>query len=137
MNQKGLTPVLVLLIIALIGAGLFGAYYLGAQRNKNQNTQIQITPTPTPQRDQAEEECRARGGEWKQIGLDYKCEINHTDGGKTCSDNSECQGTCLAPEGVKPGEDIGAKGNCSSYSPVVGCFSSLNKGTVSLTICAD
>jgi len=51
-SQKGLTPVLVLVIIALIGAGLFGAYYLGTQQSKSQNTQSQATLTPTSQTDE-------------------------------------------------------------------------------------
>lgn len=46
MNQKGFTPVLVLLIIALIGAGLFGAYYLGIQKS-GKGDSPSVSPTPS------------------------------------------------------------------------------------------
>jgi len=44
-RQAGFAPVLILLIVALAGAGLYGAYYLGTQ--KSTKTPL-VTPTPTP-----------------------------------------------------------------------------------------
>jgi hypothetical protein len=63
-------------------------------------------------------ECSARGGNWTALGLPYPgkpkvCDLKTTDSGKVCSDSSECQGSCLAPERVMSGTH--AVGTCSAH----------------------
>jgi hypothetical protein len=63
-------------------------------------------------------ECVARGGHWTTLGVPYPgkpkvCDLKATDSGKACSDSSECQGSCVAPDSVATG--LKATGTCSSY----------------------
>lgn len=77
-----------------------------------------VTTVATPSIPQTESECSAHGGHWTTLGLQYSgkpkgCDLETTDSGKLCSDSSECQGSCVAPEGVAAG--LETSGTCSAY----------------------
>lgn len=83
--------------------------------------------------------CESKGGIWGTIGLDQKasCNLPTTDGGKACTDGSQCQaGVCIAPtpqEGI-----IAAKPpTCPSYKRVVGCFNIYTNNEPPRTLCVD
>ena len=58
-------------------------------------------------------ECAARGGNIQSITFSSKgCVFPAKDGGKTCSDSSECEGTCDAPAGSPTGWE--GTGLCSA-----------------------
>ena len=76
---------------------------------------ITVSKPATPQ---TAAECSAHGGNWTTLGLSYPGkpkvrDLKTTDSGKVCSDSSECQGSCLAPERVVSG--LHAIGTCSAY----------------------
>ena len=80
-------------------------------------------------------ECGARGGNWTTLGLSYPgkpkvCDPKATDSGKVCSDSSECQGSCLAPDSVASG--VKATGTCSAYVANFGSVKLVEHGKVVL-----
>lgn len=80
-------------------------------------------------------ECGARGGNWTTLGLSYPgkpkvCDLKTTDSGRVCSDSSECQGSCLAPDSVSSG--LKAVGTCSAYVSNFGNVKLLKHGKVEL-----
>jgi len=64
---------------------------------------------------QAEGGCVSAGGRWGPMGVfrNVGCDIKTTDAGKTCSDSSQCQASCLGPKGSKAGDHV--VGSCSAY----------------------
>jgi len=96
------------------------------------------TPVVKPDIPQTEQECLARGGNWTHIGLPgmpKRCDLKATDGGKKCTDSSQCEGECMAPEAAQEGDTI--EGSCSEYILVFGCKRFVEDGRVGMTICAD
>jgi len=94
--------------------------------------------------------CEAQGGKWGPLGgirNRIGCNIPYSDGGKTCSDSSECQGECifedqlanvLAGKPVKkfiPGEPV--TGICASWRVMFGCFTYVRMGNVFPGPCKD
>lgn len=83
-----------------------------------------------------ESACRERGGEWKALGMAdiEQCVLPTPDGGKACTDNAQCEGVCMAPEGATDGAR--ATGTCSVDNDVFGCRQHVSQGTV-VAICVD
>jgi hypothetical protein len=54
--------------------------------------------------------CAQRGGTWKKScpGKSYRCFYPYEDGGKTCSDSSQCEGECI----IDIAWHCDGKGNC-------------------------
>jgi hypothetical protein len=80
-------------------------------------------------------ECAARGGDWTTLGVPYPgkpkvCDLKATDSGKTCSDSSECEGSCVAPDSVASG--VKASGTCSAYVADFGNVKRVEHGKVVL-----
>lgn len=95
------------------------------------------TPSSTDNTNKGEEECINKGGEWKVAGLALtgRCFIKMKDADKLCSAKKDCEGTCLAPENAKPGEQV--IGKCSEYNLTLGCHSAVEGGKVMPALCAD
>jgi hypothetical protein len=84
---------------------------------------------------QTETECSAQGGNWTTLGLPYPskpkiCDLKTTDSGKLCSDSTECQGSCVAPEGVASSRK--ATGACSAYVSNFGSLKLVEHGKIVL-----
>jgi hypothetical protein len=78
------------------------------------------------------------GGNWTHIGLPgtpKRCDLKATDGGKLCTDSSQCQGECMAPAGASEASET--KGTCSDYILNFGCARRVENGVVGMEICAD
>jgi hypothetical protein len=80
-------------------------------------------------------ECSARGGNWTTLGLPYPgkpkvCDLKATDSGKVCSDSSECQGSCVAPDNIASGAK--ASGTCSAHVSNFGSIKIVEHGKVML-----
>ncbi|GEM_PF-2014555 len=77
-------------------------------------------------------QCLQAGGFWReQCGLIQDCcNFKTTDFGQACSDNSQCQGTCLVetPESTS--------GTCSQWKTQFGCYDYLYNGQV-MSVCVD
>jgi hypothetical protein len=97
--------------------------------------QRQMATVAKPSIPQTETECRARGGNWTTLGLSYPgqlkiCDLKTTDSGKLCSDSSECQGSCIAPEDFA--RSLKATGTCSAYVSSFGNLKLVEHGKVVL-----
>ncbi len=82
------------------------------------------------------ESCEARGGEWK-IWRDIpdatpECNLPTTDGGKRCTDSSQCESYCQAPKGT----DIGAEvvGECYKFKIAI-CMQEVRNGVADAKWC--
>jgi hypothetical protein len=80
-----------------------------------------------------EPECLARGGSWEARGLPFigrpkNCELKTSDRGKSCTDSTQCEGSCIALLGQKDG--AAATGSCSRNAPYSGPFPKVVQGTV-------
>lgn len=91
------------------------------------------TTTTFPPVPRDKDTCEAAGGKWGQVGL-YPheiCNMPTPDGGKTCSDESDCMGSCFAEnEGDKTGK-------CTEWTTVVGCNFNVENGKVTGKMCRD
>lgn len=87
---------------------------------------------------QNKEECEAKNGVWKKIGLAPKeeCNLPTTDAGKICEGSKECEGVCLTEAKEISGRKIKTKGACSAWIKVVGCHGYVYRGW-SQTVCVD
>jgi len=55
------------------------------------------------------------------------------DGGKSCSDKTDCSGFCLAPAFTAPGTRIA--GTCQKSGDAAGCHTWVEKGVATVTQC--
>ncbi|RXD61983.1 hypothetical protein, partial [Xanthomonas perforans] len=65
--------------------------------------------------------CTAKGGQLRPVGRMQipRCIVPYADAGKTCTDNSDCSGDCLATSIVPNG--AAATGTCQRDSDRFGC----------------
>lgn len=68
-----------------------------------------------------EQQCLAKGGSWQQEGKlqSWQCVIKYADGGKTCSQSSECKGSCIVHDYPKDNEPF--TGVCADSDSPFGC----------------
>ncbi len=97
--------------------------------------QRSVATVAKPSIPQTEAACGARGGNWTTLGLPYPgkpkvCDLKATDSGKVCSDSSECQGSCVAPDSVASG--LKTTGTCSAYVSNFGNVKLVEHGKVVL-----
>jgi hypothetical protein len=67
------------------------------------------------------------------FGLPF-CKFDYSDGGKLCSDDSDCQGKCTIEYGRTPEQ---TKPRCTYDNSWDGCYSEVVKGEVQPAICYD
>ena len=81
--------------------------------------------------------CQSRGGRVISFGPPASCYETYSDGGKICSDSSECEGTCVVEEPlyVEAGEET--SGMCQAEEPVSSCYATITKGIAGMTICIN
>ena len=96
-------------------------------------------PEPTERHPTASETraCAARGGTIQPVCMlgQLTCVIRYRDGGKRCSDKSDCLGECQY-EGPEP-PPPNAAGRCQRTSDPCGCKALVHHGNVEPTLCAD
>ena len=85
--------------------------------------------------------CVDFGGTYQQAGLlgAYNCFVDYDDGGKTCSDASDCQGRCFATfaHSYDPDAPGGHTGTCAANDSPFGCRSEIVEGVVQPGLCVD
>jgi hypothetical protein len=82
--------------------------------------------------------CASVGGKVEGIGIFGipACVQYYSDGGKSCRDQSECQGLCFSPEILERGTE--SAGTCqSSEHDSFGCISRIEDGKVADSMCQD
>ncbi|MFA6098731.1 MAG: hypothetical protein WCV50_03070 [Patescibacteria group bacterium] len=77
-----------------------------------------------------EQTCLSRGGKWGPIGMGQtkRCNLPTADGGKTCTDGSQCgAGICKlgAIDDSQLNKNIPLSGTCPAWSINVGCLGQL------------
>lgn len=92
------------------------------------------------------ETCLAKNGKWAKIGPApvESCNLPTSDGGKECTDTSECEGTCLAALSnkeqnlvMREKKTIQTKGKCTPWVITVGCQARVQNGKVQGILCID
>lgn len=81
--------------------------------------------------------CAAKGGAVKAQGMFGfgSCVTPYPDAGRTCSAKQDCAGRCLAASQAAPGTS--AVGYCQPTDAWEGCYSDVERGVVSETLCRD
>ncbi|MCX6695605.1 MAG: hypothetical protein NTU61_04855 [Candidatus Altiarchaeota archaeon] len=109
----------------------------------NSTTTVEVSTTLKFEEPKDNESCEALGGIWGRMGLSpsESCNLPTSDAGKTCSDNSECEGMCIAELSplnqarLGKGEYVKAKGKCSERRKNVGCLAMVQEGEVRGMLC--
>jgi hypothetical protein len=89
--------------------------------------------------------CQDAGGRWDRFGLFpwEICRVPTHDGGRTCADTEECEGTCLASlmreqiDLLRKHRKLKILGKCTPHVPVFGCMALVERGIVSRMLCLD
>ena len=86
--------------------------------------------------------CTEAGGLYQQAGMLgwYNCFAQYTDGGKVCSDASDCQGDCRSSEASNMAPDGTPEpmtGQCTATSNPFGCYTVVSEGQGMGTLCVD
>ena len=78
------------------------------------------------------EGCEKNGGHWSiGVGDIGRCIYDTNDGGKVCTDSSQCEGMCLADS------ENAKEGRCTEHNLTLGCLNKVENGKVQGTICVD
>ena len=83
-------------------------------------------------------QCEAGGGAVRYVCMygTPACVTPYRDAGQPCTDNAQCKGKCLAPEGVKAGTSA-VTGQCKMDDDPCGCFAEVVNGQAQDTWCYD
>ncbi len=85
--------ILVTIIVCLCGLSLYSAAQAGSMVQPTRRPAV--TPPRSPQN---QADCQAAGGDWASFGIasTMLCNMPTSDAGMSCTDSSECEGSCLA-----------------------------------------
>lgn len=127
-----------LITVLLFGFLLTGCFGCEASDHPAQVEPGEISTGGLPEVDAAQ--CEADGGFVERrgmIGLPI-CVTPYEDGGKACTDSSECQGQCILKSwgAEEPGEGP-IVGSCEPDDKTFGCFGIVTNGKVESAICVD
>ncbi|CEE22604.1 hypothetical protein TP38_04455 [Xanthomonas citri pv. citri] len=82
-------------------------------------------------------QCTAKGGQLRPVDRMQipRCIVPYADAGKTCTDDSDCSGDCLATSIVPTG--AAATGTCQRDSDRFGCRQTVVGGRGQAALCID
>ncbi|OWB29325.1 hypothetical protein XocBAI20_11090 [Xanthomonas oryzae pv. oryzicola] len=94
-------------------------------------------PAPAAQTSADAAACTAKGGQLRPVGRLQipRCIVPYADAGKTCSDNADCSGDCLATSIVPTG--AATTGTCQRDSDRFGCRQEVVGGKGQAALCID
>ena len=81
--------------------------------------------------------CESRGDRIETSDQSTWCVEVYSDGGKVCSDSSECEGQCVVEEPLRVEADVQTTGMCQAEEPFGGCFAEITKGVAGFTMCIN
>jgi hypothetical protein len=89
--------------------------------------------------DDTEQQCLSRGGRWYREGLMrvLQCVVPTRDGGKNCSDGTQCEHECVYTGRTLHEASEPITGQCSHERNHFGCRTLVAKGKIGFTICVD
>ena len=117
---------------------LFASSILLIACTSNYETSIWVTQTmENKPKAYTESKCEEVGGNWVFIELEsqYICEIATKDGGKECTDNSQCMSFCEATISASPGEKV--SGKCYPFYDWRGCTQGVKNGRAETEACSS
>lgn len=81
-------------------------------------------------------ECEASGGTVMRRGMANMetCVHSYADGGKACTDSSQCEGKCVGAPGPETQQTAGS---CQKDDQLFGCYSEILGGKPAYAICVD
>ena len=84
-------------------------------------------------------ECLAKGGKYIKQGRSqmYRCLQQFSDGGKSCSDSSECQGSCTSSDTAIEAGTPNVTGTCAANDSPFGCRQIIEGGVAKGFLCVD
>jgi hypothetical protein len=148
---------LILVVLIVLGSSVLlnACSPTTVEGGENGSGEEIATSGPTERIDE-EAECLEQGGRWEVLGFSGPgCNLPSSDGGKACTDISECEGLCLADndeimvdngQGIlvpdpKRIDEINAQGEelegvCSMWQSDFGCHVVVEKGKF-VVICID
>ena len=96
-------------------------------------------PNPPSLPDAEREACEAGGGSVERRGMmgSEMCVRPYADAGKACTDESQCEGRCIAEGRVGAPPDEKVTGICQRDDALFGCFGLVENGTISSGLCVD
>ncbi|TXD45602.1 hypothetical protein TR80_002030 [Xanthomonas campestris] len=96
-----------------------------------------VTPAPSTSTSTDAAACTAKGGQMRPVGRMQtpRCVVPYADAGKTCTDNSDCSGDCLATSIVPTG--TATSGTCQRDSDRFGCRQEVVGGMGQAALCID
>lgn len=102
----------------------------------NKPVDIKTVDKPAKVIPKDEASCKQQGGTWGKVGLAQflACTIKTADGGKSCTDSSQCERSCLTDSGAA-GQS--STGYCQYSNNRFGCFSEVVKGVAQPGLCVD
>lgn len=106
--------------------------------NTTPSKPVTTTETSTkPKKITTSGECATEGGIWRRAGRAgiYQCELRMSDAGKSCTDSTQCQSSCVAVDGATRGSK--GTGQCYSSNIIFGCRAYVSNGIVGATLCID
>ena len=86
------------------------------------------------------DECAARGGQLRRVGMlgSWQCIVPYADAGQTCTDSAQCAGDCRLPDdGKTPLAGAQVAGICQANNDPFGCYTTVEDGRATPTICVD
>lgn len=95
-------------------------------------------PAPTPE-EIAAADCVARGGAMQEVGRlrTLQCVIKYSDAGRPCRTGTDCLGDCRTEGSVAVLEGRETTGACQATSDRFGCYTRIEDGKATPTICVD
>lgn len=123
----GVTVMSLILVLAVSGCGFLAQYRFEASRRAALK-KIDVAA------------CRARGGSVQPVCMFQfpACVIPFPDGGKPCTDSSQCQGMCWLRESALNGDNSGpVVGSCQEDTDTCGCYAEVRNGRSSRGMCVD
>lgn len=95
-------------------------------------------PAPTAEQIAAAD-CASRGGSMQEVGRmrSLQCVIRYSDANKPCRTGSDCLGDCRTEGSVAVLEGRPTTGVCQATSDRFGCYTRIEDGKATPTICVD
>ncbi len=86
-----------------------------------------------------EQACQSIGGTMQPEGMSgcYRCTQHYSDGGKVCTDGSDCQGDCKGWIDDERVENNKFTGECAYDDSIFGCYTIIEKGQQISGSCID
>ena len=124
-------PAAIVLIAVLLMSGCSSWRDWGMQKSVEHSRAVALAKID-------QEQCQAEGGSVRGVGMfgTPACVKPFPDAGKACSDKSECQGLCKAPENSVVGSR--SEGTCQKDThDIHGCYDKIERGAVVGGVCLD